>query len=259
MRASPPAFDSKDSRALEQFTEEVQEIYGQLLETVAVVGEAASSSYRPGRTPLETVIVVKELRPALLRAARDSLRAWERKRIATPLFLDPAYVEGALDTFPLEFLEMAEYHVILHGGSDFLDVARVERGPLRLQIEEQLRGKLLHLWEHYLVTGGRRRRLERLILDSLPGFEMPLRGLLWLQRTGGIGGASTRDPSERPAGGDLIDAVAKSLSHPLPTMARLEEIRLAGNKIPEKDLDPIFEAYLAEIRIVIDRIDQLQW
>ena len=107
MAAARPALDSLDSKdraALSRFLEELQEIYAEELLVVAVTGEAASACYRAGRTPLQTLVVVREVGPGILRAARGSLRRWARARIPTPLFLDPAYLEGSLDTFPLEFL-----------------------------------------------------------------------------------------------------------------------------------------------------------
>lgn len=244
-------FDARDRSALERFTTELEEIYGGLLQAVAVTGEAASACYRAGRTPLQTVVIVSDLNPAVLRAARPSLRAWSRKRIPTPLFFDPGYLEGALDAFPLEFREIADFYVLLFGNEDYFQSIRIDQGQLRLQVEEQLRGKLIHLWEHYLVSGGKRRSLERLLLETLPGFEVPMRGMLRL-----------RDPDatdavhDRPVGVALIQAVAEELALALPTMTRLESIRLSGGRVTDEDLDLVFEDYLEELRQIIRKIDQ---
>lgn len=246
------AFDRKDQAALEAFAAELQEIYGGALLAVAVTGEAASASYRAGRTPLETLVVVRELTPATLRAARSSLGRWARKRIPTPLFLDPAYLAGASDTFPLELLELAHFHVLLFGDDAFFDSIRIERASLRHQVEEQLRGKLLHLWEHYLVWGGRRRRLERLLLEALPDFEVALRGLLCLRHP-----EPTGESRRRAVGVELLGAVSEELSMALPTLSRLEAIRLDGARIPDRDLDAIFEDALTELRAIVAWIDRL--
>jgi hypothetical protein len=245
------AFDSRDRSALEGFRDELEDIYGALLLAVAVTGEAASSCYRPRRTPLQTVVIVSDLNPAVLRAARPSLRAWARKRIPTPLFFDPTYLEGALDAFPLEFREIADFYFLLYGDASYFESIRIDQDHLRRQVEEQLRGKLIHLWEHYLVSGGKRRDLERLLIETLPGFEVPMRGMLRL-----------RDPNatdvvlDRPVGVPLIEAVAEELSLALPTMKRLESVRLSGERLSDPELDLVFEDYLEELRQIIARIDQ---
>lgn len=251
MSEAPSTFDARDRASLDRFTAELEDIYGDVLLAAAVTGEAASSCYRAGRTPLQSVVIVSDLNPAVLRAARPSLNAWARKRIPTPLFFDPHYLAGALDAFPLEFREIADFYVLLYGDESYFDSIRIERDPLRLQVEEQLRGKLIHLWEHYLVAGGKRRDLERLLIETLPGFEVPMRGMLRLRDT-----QATDEVHDRPVGVELIDAVSKELSIALPTMARLEAVRLSGERVTDSDLDEVFEDYLDELRAIIDRIDQ---
>lgn len=246
-------FDQKDEAALTRFVGELREIYGGELEAVAVTGEAASSSYRAGRTALQTLVVVREVAPAILRAARKSLPRWARGRIPTPLFLDPSYLAGSLDTFPLEFLEISECHVVLYGDADLFGLIRIDLDHLRLEVEEQLRGKMLHLWEAYLERGGRRRDLERLLLEPLPGFELALRGLLRLRGSGEGGAVRTRSE-----GVELIDDVAEELSLDLPTFRRLEGVRLEGGGLGREDLDGIFEAFLAELRSIVRVIDHPQ-
>jgi len=257
MGTANSTLDSKDRASLDRFTADLRKIYGDVLQSVALTGEAASESYRPGRTPLETVVVVESVTPAVLRAARGSLRDWARKRISTPLFLDPPYLERALDAFPLEFLEIADNHLVLAGDPDYFDRVRIDSAHLRLEVEEQLRGKLLHLWEHYLASGGKRRSLERLLVETVPGFEMAMRGLLRLRGRGDAGELEAADATtRRPNGVALIEAVAEELSLPLPTIMRLEAIRLEGGRIPDRDLDPLFEDYLGELRAIVGQIDR---
>lgn len=262
-------FDDRDAESLSRLVEDLRELYGAALLAVAVTGEAASATYRPGRTPLQSVVVLQEVDPGRLRSARPLLRRWARRRIPTPLFLDPLYIEGALDTFPLEFLELSEHHAMLFGDAGFLASIRIDRDALRLEVEEQLRGKMLHLWEAYLEQGGRRRELERLLQEPLPGFALALRGLLRLRELdSGLGdgreggrepdaGASPRTP--RPEGVLLIDAVAGMLEVELPVFRRLEQARIDGARVGGggDDLDELFAAFLAELRRIVRAIDAL--
>ncbi len=260
-------FDDRDADSLSRFVDDLRELFDAELLAVAVTGEAASTAYRPGRTPIQTVVVLQEVDPRRLRSARPRLRRWARRRIPTPLFLDPLYIEGALDTFPLEFLEMSEHHAMLFGEERFLASIRIDRDALRLEVEEQLRGKMLHLWEAYLEQGGRRRELERLLQEPLPGFELALRGLLRLReldRDVADGPGAHREPeagssprSTRPEGVSLIDEVAEMLEIELPVFGRLEQARIDGARLAGDDLDELFAAFLAELRRIVRVIDAL--
>ena len=243
-----PELAPRDQASLDDFVGDLASLYGDDLHAVALTGEAASDAYEPGRTPLSTVVVIEEVTPAALRQARPHLRAWRRRRIPTPLFLDPRYVASSLDTFPLEFLEIMDHHVLLHGSRDpFADLS-IDGGQLRLQVEEQLRGKLLHLWEAYLESGGRKKQLERLMLDSLPGFQMVLRGLLRLEGEG----AATNAQGRR-----LVETVSERLGIPLPGLLAIETARAAGGGLASGEVEPRFEGYLEELRAVVRAIDGL--
>lgn len=248
-------FDEKDAAALSRYVDELREMHRGSLLAVAVTGEAASSTYRAGRTPLQSVVVLEEVTPVALRASRPALRRWARRRIPTPLFLDPVYLASALDSFPLEFLEIAEHHVVLHGDSSLFESIQIDPAHLRLEVEEQLRGKMLHLWEAYLEHGGRRRDLERLLQDPLPGFALALRGLLRLREDEGAGGAGERPRRE---GVELIDAVAAELRLELPTFRRLEAARVAGSGLASAELESLFESFLSELRRIVRVIDALE-
>ena len=141
--------DSVDRASLDAFAADLREIHGSALRAVLLTGEAASAGYRPRRSPLSTLVVLDEVTPAALRRTRPRLRRWSRRRIPTPLFMDPTYIASALDVFPLEFLELGDHHELLLGESDPLADLEIDRVHLRLEVEEQMRGKMLHLWEAY--------------------------------------------------------------------------------------------------------------
>ncbi len=243
-----PELAPRDQASLDGFVSDLSSLYGERLHAVALTGEAASEAYRPRRTPLTTVVVIDEVSAAALREARPRLRAWRRRRIPTPLFLDPLYVETSLDTFPLEFLEIMSHHVLLHGVRDPFAALEIDVEQLRLQVEEQLRGKLLHLWEAYLEAGSRKSNLERLLLESLPGFEMVLRGLLRLEG---------QAPAKPASGTRLVEAVSARLGVPLPTFLAIEAARTSGQGIASPDLEPRFAGVLEELRALVRAIDGL--
>lgn len=246
--------DARDRRALERLVADLRALHGEALQAVALTGEAASAAYRPRRSPLTVAVLLAEVTPEALRRTRDRVRAWRRRRIATPLLLDPVYVRSSLDVFPLEFLALAEEHALLWGESDPFDELEIDLAHLRLEVEEQLRGKLLHLWEGYLESAGSQRALRRLLTDTPPAFETILRGLLRLERDRDPRGAAALRP-RTPT--DLLAAVERVLGLELPTFRRLARARQERRGLPAGELEPLFEAYLAEVRRLVRATDAL--
>ena len=128
----------------------------------------------------DEVLTLFYMNAEALRRTRGRVSAWRRRRIPTPVLMDPRYVESSLDVFPLEFLEIGDRHRVLHGRADLFANLGVDLSHLRLEVEEQIRGKLLHLWKAYLEAAGSKRALHQLLLETPPGFEVILRGMLRL-------------------------------------------------------------------------------
>jgi hypothetical protein len=242
--------DARDRASLDRVRRELHEVYGEALRAVALTGEAAGAAYRPGRSPLELAVLLEAVTPEALRRLRPRLGGWARQRVVTPLLLDPRWLAGSRDVFPIEFLALREHHVLLHGAEDPFTELPVNREHLRLEVERQLRGKLLHLWEAYLETRGSRRRLRALLLAAAPGFVWILRGALQLADAGGAalpGGAVSET---------LFGEVERRFGVSLPVLRRLERARRGAETLPAAELDALFDDLLEEVRGLLGRIDR---
>ncbi len=244
--------DSKDRTALDGFVADLRTLHDDALVAVVLTGEAASAGYRPRKSPLSTVVVLRDVTPDALRRTRSRVRRWKWRRIPTPLLMDPLYIESSLDVFPIEFLEIADHHLLLHGEDNPLGDLRVHLPHLRLEVEEQMRGKMLHLWEAYLLVGGSKRRLRQLLLETAPGFEMILRGMLRL-RQGEDGESQSRPDSPD----ELLAAVERHFELELRVFRRLGRARRGSEVLPSRELESLFEAYLAEVRQLVRITDAL--
>jgi hypothetical protein len=237
--------DDRDRATLEQVRRDLHALYGDALRAVALTGEAAGASYRAGKTHLEIAVLLEEVTAEALRKVRPRLGGWARRRVGAPLFFDLRWLADSRDVFPIEFLELRTHHVPLHGEVDPFANLPVVPEHLRLEVEKQLRGKLLHLWEAYLETRGSARRL-RSLLDAVPhGFAWILRGALHLA-----------DPEsvDLPGHGEeerVLVEVERRFGVSIPALRRLETARRKGERIPAGELEPLFEALLAELRALV--------
>jgi hypothetical protein len=242
--------DPSDRSRLDRLVQDLLELHGDSLLAVALIGEALGPGYRPRKTPLSVVAVLRELTPDALRRTRSRVRRWRRRNLAIPLLMDLAYIEASLDVFPIEFLDISQRHLLLFGDADPFDGLRYDRAHLRLEVEEQLRGKLLHLWEAYLRTEGSERSLRSLLLETPAGFDVILRALLLLRPA----------PAENRASGpeeDPVAAVAQAFEIELPTLEHLWKLRCGRGSLTNDQLDAVFDGYLSEVRQLVRLIDAL--
>jgi hypothetical protein len=235
--------DRRDAARVEQAVTAIGQACGERLLAVALTGEAASVAYRPGKSSLSLAVVVDEVEARVLDAMRPLVRRWRGTNVATPLLLDPLYLETSRDVFPLEFLDLLDRHRLLAGRIDpFADIT-IARVHLRIELEEQLRGKMLHLWQIYLETH-RESRLTHVLLHTLPHFYILLRGMLFL-----------RDEDRPTAPRELVAAVETAYRISLPSFHDLEAVRGGLSTLPRSQRRAVFSRYLDEVRTLVRVID----
>jgi hypothetical protein len=239
-------FHPRDASALETLLGDGRRLLGDRLLAMALYGEAATEAYRPRKSLLETVLLVERVLPTDLRLLRDQMDAWYRHRLATPLLVDPDYLRSSRDVFPLELLELRDRHRLLHGASDpFAALPPPNPTYLRLELEEQVKGKLLHLRETYVALGVSGRGLDTLLATTRGPFDVILRGLLYL---------ADRPRPARLA--DVVEAVAAAYGLRLPAFALLERWHLGDESLTRNGLEETFAGVHDELSALAERIDR---
>ncbi|MBI3659012.1 hypothetical protein HY230_00885 [Candidatus Acetothermia bacterium] len=165
---------------LQLFVSQLEQLYGEELISVTLYGSTAGVDYNPERSDLNFLVILKNPDPAQLQKSVSLVRGWQQRRIATPLFLDPSLLESSLTLFPMEFLEMKDQHETLHG-PDPLATLEVPAKYLKLQCEQELKGKQLRLSTAYLEAQGQQPALEELLIASVKSFGVIMRTLLRLK------------------------------------------------------------------------------
>ena len=236
---------SRDAAALDTLSADCRRLFGARLDALALYGEAATEAYRPLVSPLDTVVVLDRVETADLRALSPHMKGWHRARLGTPLVIDPVYLATSRDTFPLELLELQDRHHLLYGAHDpFAALPPPSLAHLRLEVEEQLKGKLLHLRTSYLALAGARRGLDELLRAARSTLDVLLRGMLAL--------------AERPrpaAAADVLRAVADVHGVTLGGLVRLDRWAAGGERLGRDDLEAVFTAVHDDLALLASRID----
>jgi hypothetical protein len=231
---------------LRRFTADVVGLYSDQLLAVVLYGSAASDEFVQGKSNINCLVLLKEVTPRQLKQCSGHLEKWHGDGMATPLFVDPTYVDSSLDVFPIEFLDMKQRYRTLHG-EDFLRALKVKPEHLRFQCEQELKGKMLKLRQMYLEGSGSEARLAGLMVKSIGTFMVFFRALLFLNRM----------PAPHSVN-DILDGLS-GLGLRVAAMRRVDHLK-RKETVPGglEALDSLFAEYLGEIQAAVDYVDTLQ-
>jgi len=235
--------DTRTEKAIAHVTAQAREVFGAGLVSVVLYGSAAGEDFVPGTSDLNFAIVLERLTFAHLKALHQHLVQWHKLGAATPLLLDRRWIERGRDVFPMEFHDIKAQHRVLYGEEVFATLA-IDRRYLRYQSEHEARGKLLRLRALYAEVGADRKRLERLMLDSVKTFVIIMRNFIRVR--GGEGASRYRA---------VLDQFETHFAVAFPTMRHLVEVRL-GTQQWVDGIEGTFASYLDEVERLIELLDR---
>jgi predicted nucleotidyltransferase len=172
-------FKIDDHPVLKRMVEQLVAALGERLSSVVLYGSAARGDFQRKTSDFNLLIVLRDLEPATLEALAGPVAHWERRRQPAPRLFSPEVIADAADVFPIEFLDILQKRLVLHGPDPFASL-EVHRDLLRLQCERELREKMMRLREGYVEAHGKPRELRRLLTDSYTTFVALFRGCLHL-------------------------------------------------------------------------------
>lgn len=228
------------------FAADVKEIYGDELIAVILYGSGAAGTYVPKKSDINFLIVLTPTGIEKLSRCFPLLEKWRPRNVAVPLIVTQEYIINSLDSFPIEFFNMQKNYQVIYG-QDVLGNLHIPKEHLRLELEEQIKGKLLHLRSAFLATLGRKRQLYQLIRISLPTFAALFPALLALK--------DLPAPSKRE---DIFIATADAFQLDYGLFKQLFDVADKRLKLSADQLIKLVESYIMEIRKLAFIIDELK-
>ena len=230
----------------QEFTRDYQAIFRDDLKSIILYGSGARGEYIPKKSDLNFLIVLTEGAMGRLREGFPLIRKWRKRRVNIPLFLTEEYITSSLDSFPVEFLNFRDSHVLVFG-KDVLGDLSFDKKSIRLQCERELKGKLLLLREAYLDSEGKTRNLGQVSSASLTAFLSLFRALLFL-----------RDREIPHHNDELISTAAKEIGFDENPFMKVLRVREGKVKARHDEMEAIVEKYLEAIRELWKTVDQLE-
>jgi hypothetical protein len=226
-------------------TEDYKKVFGKDLVSLILYGSAAGGHYVKGKSDINLLVVLTPESVNKLEESLATVKQWKKSRVAVPWVMTREFIESSLDCYPIEFLNMKNSHILIYG-EDVLEKLNFKPEDLRLQIERELKGKLILLRQSYLETEGDTRQLKQLISRSLTAFVSIFNALLYLKQA--------PVPQNRR---ETIKEIAKLFTVDAEVFRRCIDIKEDVDKFSGEEVAGIFKKYLQEIEKICNIVDGL--
>ena len=161
---------------LDELVAQLRKAYGQTLRSVVLYGSTVAGEHIARKSDYNILVVLDAVPLDRLAAVGAVLRAWGEDGNPAPMTFTSAEWRSSSDVFPMEYADILERHRVLHGEDPTVGIS-VERSDLRLQVEQQALGKLLHLRRGAMAAGDDGKAQIALLEVSLSALMVVFRGV----------------------------------------------------------------------------------
>lgn len=226
-------------------TQDYLQAFGKDLVSLMLYGSAAGGSYVKGKSDINVLVVLTAEGIDRLEDGFTLVKNWKKRNVAVPLVMTKAFIESSLDAYPIEFLNMKNHSILIHG-ENVLEPLVFKPEDLRLQIERELKSKILLLREGYLESAGSARSVRQLISKSLTAFVSIFNAMLYLRQAQAP--HNKRETIKEMNNVFAIDTAVFMLCF---------DIREGVDKLSRVEMIDVFKKYLREVEKVCHTIDGL--
>ena len=238
-----------NEQLLDELVGKLREDLGDDLVCVVLYGSAVTGDFQEKVSDLNVLCVLKAIAPAQLEKAYPAVDRWLKRKQPPPIFLSSEEVENAHDAFAIEFRDIRAAYRVLHG-DDVVGSIEVDPVHHRHQVEHELRSMQLRLRERYLALQKDHREVTRLMVDSVSTFSTLFRHALIL---GGLPDGTEPPVKKR----EIFRAAALRFDVSSSPFETLLDIREGARKLPDTEIRPLFEEYLAQITRTAEQVDRI--
>jgi hypothetical protein len=163
-------------KLLQVYAKDVKTVFGEQLEGLLIYGSAVRGEYLPGRSNLNLLLVVNRADATTLKRYESVQKRWSNDGVITPLFLTEQEIRTYSTLFPLEFLEIQEYHRVLGGRDPFVGF-HVDMGKVGDAVRHGLVGHVVRLRQRFAEANGANDAVPILLPLALTSTVPLLRGI----------------------------------------------------------------------------------
>ena len=230
---------------LKQFVERFKNAASANLHSIVLYGSAVSSDFHENFSDVNLLCLLHDVSAPAMVALSDTIAWWKKQKQSVPLLLSVEELTDAADVFAIELLDMKRHHRILHG-EDLIAHLDVPLRLHRVQVEHELRTKLILLRQTFLTRAAHKQQVLNLMLDSVSSFVTLFRHAL-------IAMGEEPESSRRA----MLQQLHNKTNVDISAFLELLSIREGALKADALDGQAMFPSYLRTVESVISALDRL--
>ena len=227
---------------LGKMVEELKVNCGENLLSIVLYGSAAAGDHTGKRSNYNLMVVTRSLEVVHLLQISKSAIKWVQQGNPSPLLFTEERLKSSADVFPIEIADIQENHKILFGSNPILNL-EISMENLRLELEHELKGKLIQLRQRFLLTEGKPKLVEELMIQTLATFLVLFKNALRLY--------DKKPPVKKM---DALIELNKHVPCDPELFGSIERLK-RGEKIKDLEINSLFERYLKTVETVVNAID----
>lgn len=229
----------------EKFVTRLREAAGANLESVILFGSSVAGDFHPEFSNVNLFCVVRDASFPALQSLAPAVKWWDGQKQPPPLFMTRDEIERSADVFTIELLDVKQHHRVLFGEDVFKDLS-IPANLHRVQVEYELREKLVLLRQHLLLAAGNNSRMWELLTRSVSSFATLFRhALIVLGNNAPVG--------KREA----VQALARQVGFDASGMLQVLDVREKKSDRKGFDVADVFARYLAALEHVTAAVDRM--
>lgn len=156
-------------KLIDEFVARSRQVAEPNLQSIILYGSAASGTFDSEFSNINLLCVLKDPRFPSLQKLAPVMEWWHRKKQVAPLIMSREELARSTDIFSIELMDMKSNYRILFG-EDVLQPLSIRMDLHRVQVEYELREKLLLLRQSVLVSARDKNKIWELLLGSVASF-----------------------------------------------------------------------------------------
>ena len=229
---------------LDELVSQLQNAYGTTLRSVVLYGSATAGEHIAKKSDYNVLVVLDAVPLDRLAAVGAVLKAWGEAGNPPPMMFTASEWQSSADVFPMEYADILDRHRVLYGPDPCVGIT-VARDDLRLEVEQQALGKLLHLRRGVMAAGIDDKADVELLEASLSAIMVVFRGVARLH-----GDVPPQDYAE------LSRSVAAKAGFDVAPFERLVRHVRGEAKIPRPEARQVLAGYLAGMESLVAYLDR---
>ena len=228
---------------IDEFVRRVREAGGSNVEGVILFGSAVAGDFHEGLSNVNLMCILRDTSLKALHALSPAAKWWDGKKQTPPLCLTKQELQRSTDVFTIELLDMQQHHRVLFGDDPLKDL-QIPMDLHRVQVEYELREKLILLRQHLMLADANEARLWEVVLRSVSSLSTLFRHTL-------IALGDSPSTSRREA----VAALAQRVGFDGGSILKVLDVREGKADRKKIDIVDLAARYLASVEKVIAAVD----